>query len=491
VIAAGLQFILALSGAWGVVATSPTHVIFAFVDHFEPTMALPDPEVTMWIDDYKAMADRHMDADGRHPIHSYFLICEPGITTERLDATLARLNHVAYSGFGEVELHLHHGLIDESVRTQEEATTDFLNILSKAKTQYNARGALLTAEPSPKCTFGFIHGMWALDDSRLEWWPGSPTPHRAYCGVNRELDLLKQNGCYADFTFPAWGTMEPSVEASIFYATDDDGPASYKTPSNIHYVEVDQPPRDELMIIEGPYGNANIGVLPGNYNDWPGLFRMRDWVGQRVHVLGKGDWIFVKVHTHGCAGDLTMPALWDCFFGLAMDTFYSEIENTYNDGRAWKLHYVSAREMYNIVKAAEAGMTGDPADYRDFLIPPYANMRIFSPDQYRLISYDANEVVIERTEPTRFVDVSLKQFTVDSIIFEEEHLGGSSELSDAAKLVGDNGELHLIDGTPSRYYRIVSPAKAAAEGFVSEASADSFSPEGSADEITSGPDDGI
>ena len=35
------------------------------------------------------------------------------------------------------------------------------------------------------------------------------------------------------------------------------------------------------------------------------------------------------------------------------------------------LHYVTAREMYNIIKAAEAGKKGNPATYRDYLIPQY------------------------------------------------------------------------------------------------------------------------
>jgi hypothetical protein len=459
VIAVGLQLVLALGMVRGVIATTPTHIVFAFVDHFEPTGALPDPEVTMWIDDYATMAARHVDADGRHPIHSYFLICEPGITTERLDATLVRLNQMTYSGLGEVELHLHHGLIDESVRTEEEATADFLSILDKAKTQYTAHGALVTAEAAPKCTFGFIHGMWALDNSRLEWWPGVYTPHRAYCGVNVELTLLKKNGCYADFTFPAWGTMEPTVVNSIFYAADDNSPASYQNQANIQYVEVGRPAPDQLMIIEGPFGNANIGVVPGQYNDWPSLFRMQGWVAERIHVFGRGDWIFVKVHTHGCAGDLTIPAVWDCFFGFAMDAFYSIIETYYNDGQSWKLHYASAREMYNIIKAAEAGMTGDPNDYRDFLIPPYANMKILTPNTYRLVRYSPAETVIESRLDTRCMDVSLRQFTLDADIFEAEDEAGPWASSDAVRDFGGFGELHLVDATPSRYYWIVSPAK--------------------------------
>jgi hypothetical protein len=48
---------------------------------------------------------------------------------------------------------------------------------------------------------------------------------------------------------------------------------------------------------------------------------------------------------------------------------FSYLETRYNDGSDWRLHYVSAREMYNIVKAAEAGRAGDPGQYRDFLIP--------------------------------------------------------------------------------------------------------------------------
>ena len=42
----------------------------------------------------------------------------------------------------------------------------------------------------------------------------------------------------------------------------------------------------------------------------------------------------------------------------------------YNDGREWVLHYVTAREMYNIIRAAEDGNTGNPGSYRDYMIDP-------------------------------------------------------------------------------------------------------------------------
>ena len=69
-----------------------------------------------------------------------------------------------------------------------------------------------------------------------------------------------------------------------------------------------------------------------------------------IHIEGRPEWTFVKIHTHG-AEDCDM----DTLLGPAMDEAYRYLESRYNDGSEWKLHYVSAREMYNIAKAAEAG----------------------------------------------------------------------------------------------------------------------------------------
>jgi hypothetical protein len=38
--------------------------------------------------------------------------------------------------------------------------------------------------------------------------------------------------------------------------------------------------------------------------------------------------------------------------------------------RGFGLHYVTAREMFNVARAAMAGKTGDPSEYFDFIIPP-------------------------------------------------------------------------------------------------------------------------
>jgi hypothetical protein len=42
----------------------------------------------------------------------------------------------------------------------------------------------------------------------------------------------------------------------------------------------------------------------------------------------------------------------------------------YNDGKSWVLHYVTAREMFNIAMAAMEGKSGNPAEYRDYVLSP-------------------------------------------------------------------------------------------------------------------------
>jgi hypothetical protein len=75
--------------------------------------------------------------------------------------------------------------------------------------------------------------------------------------------------------------------------------------------------------------------------------------------------VFVKVHTHG-----TQERDMDTLLGAAADAMHEHLERTYNDGTRHVLHYVTAREMYNIIKAAEAGKQGDPNAWRDFELPP-------------------------------------------------------------------------------------------------------------------------
>ena len=144
-------------------------------------------------------------------------------------------------------------------------------------------------------------------------------------------------------------------------------------------VRVGGTPTGDLLIIQGPLGfmwhNRQFGIMPRIENadvrtsSPPTRARVDAWVDMCIHVQGKPEWVFVKVHTHG-----TQERDMDTLLGEPMRQAFEHLEQRYNDGREWKLHYVSARETYNIIKAAEAGLDGDPGSYRDHVIarPRYA-----------------------------------------------------------------------------------------------------------------------
>jgi hypothetical protein len=81
-------------------------------------------------------------------------------------------------------------------------------------------------------------------------------------------------------------------------------------------------------------------------------------------VAGRPEWLFVKVHTHGAPDAQAASLLGDG--GRSLHRALAQ----YNDGARWILHYVTAREMYNIAIAAMAGQAGNPNDFRDYRLPP-------------------------------------------------------------------------------------------------------------------------
>jgi hypothetical protein len=139
-------------------------------------------------------------------------------------------------------------------------------------------------------------------------------------------------------------------------------------------VRVGGAPCGDLLILQGPlalnWRRRRWGLVPRIENaDVRAAYPPTDdrvdlWVEQHIHVQGRPEWIFVKVHTHGTQ-DRDIHAL----LGRPVERMFERLERQYNDGRTHVLHYVTAREMFNIVKAAEAGCGGNPHDYRDFVLP--------------------------------------------------------------------------------------------------------------------------
>ena len=337
-------------------AAGPVHVMFCFVDHFEPMwrgaeLHTQRARVDRWCRDYRALALRHLDADGRPPQHTFFYP-EEEYAEEHLD----KLSALCSDGFGEIEVHLHH---DNDTETNfRESITRFCRVL------HERHGALSRDPFDGGLRFGFIHGNWCLDNSR---------PDGRWCGLNNELVLLRELGCYADFTLPsAPSDTQTATSNSIYYATDD--PLKPKSHDSGVPVHVGGKASGDLMMVQGPLGlnwrTRRAGVLPKIENADvragcpPTPDRIDAWVRTGIHVEGRPEWVFVKVHTHG-----TQEADMDTLLGAAAERMHAHLERAYNDGERYVLHYVTARETYNIIKAAEAGERGNPGEYRDYVLP--------------------------------------------------------------------------------------------------------------------------
>lgn len=335
----------------------PIHVMFCFVDHFEPAwgkvdLATQRARVDRWCRDYRAFAAMHRDADGRMPQHTFFYPEE-----EYLEEHLDKIAALCAEGYGEIEIHLHHDNDNEANFRQ--TIERFNNLL------HERHGALPRDPATGQLRFGFIHGNWSLDNSRADG---------RWCGINNELILLRELGCYADFTLPsAPSDTQTKTSNAIYYATDD--PLRPKSHDSGVPVRVGGTPSGDLMIVQGPLGlnwrERKFGVLPRIENADvrrgcpPTPERVDAWVKTGIHVEGRPEWVFVKVHTHG-----TQERDMDTLLGEAAQRMHQHLERAYNDGKRYVLHYVTARETYNIIKAAEAGHRGDPHAFRDFLLPP-------------------------------------------------------------------------------------------------------------------------
>jgi hypothetical protein len=328
-------------------------MLLCVADHYEPHLggaseAVARRRLGRWIDDYPRLFGNFRDSDGRPPRHSFFYPVEE-YRADILDA----LGDLCRAGFGEVEVHLHHDN-DTSANTRR-------TLLEARDTLAGRHGQLARDPRTGEVKYGFIHGNWALDNSH-------PCGHR--CGVNDELDILRETGCYADFTMPsAPNRAQTRTINSIYYAVDDPHrPKSHDTGTP---VGKGPQPANSLMMIQGPlvlnWSSRKRGVLPRVENgclqgNQPATIgRVDHWLKARIQVPSRPDWYFVKVYTHG-ANDANMPAV----LGEPMVRFHADLAARAAADPLFHYHYVTAREMYNLVRAAEAGWQGSVEDARDY-----------------------------------------------------------------------------------------------------------------------------
>jgi hypothetical protein len=333
----------------------PVNLLLCICDHYEPGNGLVDADhaaqrVKNWVDKYLPLFSGFHDSDGRPPRHTFFYPIEMYRPSE-----VDQIAGLCRSGFGEVEVHLHH----------DNDTADNLRktLLDWKQTLRDRHGLLPRRRDTGQTQYAFIHGNWALDNS---------LPGGRACGVNNELDILRETGCYADFTLPSYPSAAQTRKInSIYYGVDDPNqPKSHDWGVSVGTAK--QPDRS-LMLFQGPllfnWQSRKFGIIPrvenGNLqgNQHPSEHRLNLWLKARVQISSRPDWYFVKLHTHGATEQNQAVLL-----GEPMVRFHEMLARRAAENPNFHYHYVTAREMYNLAKAAEAGWTGSVNDARDYLL---------------------------------------------------------------------------------------------------------------------------
>jgi len=313
----------------------PKHVYFSICDHFEPYWNGADRStarrrIQYWLDEYPKIADRYLDSNGNRLKYSFFYP-EEEYRKEDLDA-LASLCH---AGYGEVEIHLHHdGDTSENLRR---------TLLDYKMRLHEEHGLLSVDSRTGSVVYGFIHGNWSLCNSRRDG---------RWCGVNDEISILQETGCYADFTMPSCPSETQTRKVnSIYFASNVPGrPKSHDWGPD---AEVGKK-GEGLLMVQGPtaldWGRSKYGVIPRIENSGllpnfpPTVSRMKLWLDCGISVKGAPEVSFIKLYTHGTQ-EAVMTMLFEAG-GLA--NVLSSLQD-YASEHSVTVHFASAKETVDVI----------------------------------------------------------------------------------------------------------------------------------------------
>jgi hypothetical protein len=372
-----------------------THIIFLVCDHYEPRHGIKRPEqaferVATWHKEYARLQARCREKYGTVPVHSFFFPPHHGYEH------LAALSEMVFDGLGEVELHYHHdGDTEATLRSA----------LKEVVAEFQRWGLLFESSVEPRSSFSFIHGDWALNNSR----------HGKLCGVNDEITILKELGCWGDLTMPSGNVCQTRKINSIYYASSSPSkPKGHDSGIDARVGLTDIP---GMLMMQGPLAinwgapdHPRVENAALTTRNWGRLDRIRKWIDCNIHVKGRPDWLFVKLHTHGA-----IEKDFDGLFGEKAFEMHRMLNEQFNDGQRYRLHYVTARQAYNLVKAAEHGKDGDPSQWLDYEIKQQPHSFYTINARHQLKSCTAVHLAIDNVESNEKTSLRMRVGAVQKI----------------------------------------------------------------------------
>jgi hypothetical protein len=336
------------------------HLIMALADHFEPAImpghgparASRDEQerrLEHWCREYPRSVGDWRDVDGRPFRHTYFYPAE-----QYDQGQIERLADHCRQGWGEVEIHLHHGADGpDTAENTRQALAEFRDLLA-------GQGCLSRWDGVGSPRYAFVHGNFALANSAQG--------HN--CGVDNEMQILSETGCYADLTLPSAPLISQTAKVNSLYecALPLDHRAPHRRGRDL---ECGRRPAVFPLIVQGPLmlgrrRTEGRRFIPGFDNAElsggkpPTLNRLKLWEKAAVTVRGRPEWLFIKLHCHGMD-----PRDEAAVLGASLQRFLKDLTGNASEGR-YAPHFVTAREMVNIALAACDGRNGSPGDYRDY-----------------------------------------------------------------------------------------------------------------------------
>lgn len=340
-----------------------THVIFTVANHFEPSwkaggMHNIDAQRRR-MDEWHAAAERIgdavRDADGTKFRHTAFY------PAEQYDRRiLENLSEMQRKGLGEIEIHLHHGL--ERPDTEDglrRSLVEFRDLLA------GEHRCLSRASASDTPKYAFVHGNLALANSH----------GGKYCGVDSEMRILHETGCYADMTLPSAPnrTQVPMLNRIYECGKPLDEKLPHRTGTDVR-VGGRQP--STPLIFTGPLvfnWTRRVKGIPVPRLDDGGLVhnqpmdipRFERWRSANIIVRENPQWVFVKLYCHGFFDHDQSACI-----GEEARRFFSEVIEHGERTGAFSVYFATAREAFNMVAAAIDGKSGSPGQYRDHKLRP-------------------------------------------------------------------------------------------------------------------------
>ena len=273
------------------------------------------------------------DSAGKRPCYSFFYPEE-----EYRAELLAPLAKMTREGIGDVEVHIHH---------DHETAAGFVQKMSTYCRRLRDDHGLLH-DHNGRLVFGFIHGNWALDNSR---------PDGRWCGVTGEIELLRDLGCYADFTMPSMPSpTQGRVVNQVYWCTGT--PGQPKAFDRGVEATVGGGTRGDLLMITGPLGLRYLERMVPRVEtgelavyDPPSAYRVKRWLDLAPMV---GEDMFLKLYTHGAREDNADALLGTGVRAGGLEQMFRWLHEAAAE-RGVELHWASAYEMFCAVEALTHG----------------------------------------------------------------------------------------------------------------------------------------